>query len=305
MRKKFLTMVIATVMTAGMFVGCSGSSSTSADTSSNVEAVETSTETSESGDVSETLSKLREKGKIVFGGTGSAPFGFIDEESGKYKGINWEISTAVANKLGIENVEFQIISFDSLIQSLNTGKVDMVSAAMYITDERKETVDFSNAYYKESEGILFDASKDYESLEDMKGSVCAVQSGSSLASVAEQYLEDGIFSRLDTYQSLDEMILAVNTGKADCCLGDNVALAYAMETAADTGAELVFLENYEPIKEGIIGDVFVKGDDAFVAEWNAALDEMKEDGSLLSILEKYGLNESFMLTGDDAKVENV
>ncbi len=304
MRKKFLTMAMAVIMTAGIFTGCAGSASTSEETSSK-EAVESSVETSDSDDVSETLSKLRKNGKIVFGGTGSAPFGFVDEESGEYKGINWEISTAVANKLGIEDVEFQIISFDSLIQSLNTGKVDMVSAAMYITDERKEAVDFSNAYYKESEGILFDASKDYKSLEDMKGSVCAVQSGSSLASVAEQYLEEGIFSRLDTYQSLDEMILAVNTGKADVCLGDNVALAYAMETAADTGAELVFLDNYEPIKEGIIGDVFAKGDDAFVAEWNAALDEMKEDGSLLAILEKYGLDESFMLTGDDAKVENI
>lgn len=298
MRKRMIAAVVTITMMFGLLVGCGNSAE------KNGENDESASVEKNAGE-SETLTRLKKAGKIVIGGTGSAPFGFIDESSGEYKGINWEISMAVAKKLGIDDVEFSIISFDSLIESLKTGKVDMVSAAMYINDDRKEIVDFSNAYYKEGEGILFDESKNYKSLEDLKGTVCAVQSGSSLVEVAEKYCEDGIFERLDTYQSLDEMVLAVSTGKADCCMGDNVALAYAMSSGESTGANLKLLENYEPLKAGIIGDVFAKGDEDFVIEWNKALDELKEDGTILSILEKYGLDESFMLTGDDAIVENV
>lgn len=291
--KKNLFLVAILALVIGCFSGCGGNADKSNEETNEV-AVETGNETSIQ-EVSETLQRLREKGSIIIAGSGTAPFGFKDSETDELKGIDLEISMAVAKKLGIENVEYVITSFDNLISELQVGKCDVISSAMYITEERQKIIDFSNIYYKEGEGILFLAEKGYKSLEDMKGTVCAIQQGSGYAKVAEQYVEEGIFERLDIYSSIDEVVLAVKSGKADAAMADNVALAYMTSQEANQDMQLTLLEPYDMQYAGNIGAGFNKEDPLFVEEWNTALEELKSDGTVMEIMKKYGLTEAFFV----------
>lgn len=285
------------------FAGCGGNTEKTSksepisETTTEDATVDTDTE------VSETLQKLRKKGYITIAGSGTAPFGFIDAETNELKGIDLEISMAVAKKLGIKDVKYVTASFDSLIPELQGGKCDVISSAMYITEERQEIINFSNVYYTEGEGILCYEDDGYESLEDMKGAVCAIQQGSGYIKVAEQYVEEGIFSRIDTYPSIDETVLALRSKKADVAMADNVALAYMNSHEENQKLGTVLFSPYEMQYAGKIGAGFLKDDPAFVAEWNTALTELKEDGTVLEIMKKYGLDESFYVeVGEDVIV---
>lgn len=302
MKKRMLAMIMLVVMSIVCLAGCGSSnegesgSGTSGDVSSG---------TTDTGDVSPTLAKLRKSGTIRIAGSGTAPFGYKDSDTDEIKGIDMEISIAVAKKLGIDHVEYIVTTFDNLIAALQAGKCDAISSAMYITDERKKVINFSNVYYKEGEGILFAQEKGYKSLEDMKGAVCAIEQGSGYADVAKKYKKQGIFKRIDTYPSIDETVLALKSDKADVAMADNVALAYIGSQDANKSANLTLLDPYEMLYAGDIGAGFTKEDPAFVEEWNEALKELKEDGTVLSIMKKYGLDETFYVEPGEDVTENI
>lgn len=298
MKKRILALTMVMAVGFVCLTGCQKNQGESADNEK-----ETAASDNKSGE-SDTLKALKEKGTITIAGSGTAPFGFIDSDTNEVKGIDMEISTAVANKLGIDNVDYVVSTFDNLITELQSGKCDVISSAMYITEERQKVISFSNIYYKEGEGILFAEDKGYKSLDDMKGAVCAIEQGSGYSKVAEQYLADGIFSSINTCSSIDETVLALKTGKADVAMADNVALAYINSQEANKDAGLELLEPYEMQYAGDIGAGFKKDDPAFIKEWNEALDELKDDGTVLEIMEKYGLDESFYAKPGDDEVVN-
>lgn len=300
--KKFLVLILSVSLMVVCMSGCNSSSKTEDTTETTDTSGTAETETAPAEDkVSETLQKLREKGTIVIAGSGTAPFGFIDTETNEMKGIDLEISIAIANKLGISNVEYKQATFDNLISELESGKCDVVSSAMYIKEERQKKVDFSNIYYKEGEGLLYKESSGYTCLEDMKGAVCAIEQGSGYSNVAEQYKTDGIFKDIAVCPSIDETVLSLKSNKADVAMADNVALAYINSKEKNSG--MVLLENYEMQYAGNIGAAFPKGERDFIEEWNKALTELKEDGTVMKIMEEYGLDENFFVkAGEDVTV---
>lgn len=287
MKKRMLALGMSIVLMLGCFTGCGNSSGGSSENSGSLE-----TSNTENG-VSSTLKKLQEKGTITIAGSGTAPFGFEDTNTGELRGVDLEISIAVAKKLGIKKVKYVVTTFDNLIAALQAGKCDVISSAMYITEERKKVISFSDIYYREGEGILFPEEEGYKSLEDLKGTVCAIEQGSGYADVAQQYVEDGIFKRIDTYPSIDETVLALKSSKANVAMADNVALAYISSQPGNKDANLTLLEPYEMKYAGDIGAGFMKNDPAFVEEWNGALKELKEDGTVMEIMKSYGLDETF------------
>lgn len=300
MKKKLFALGMVVSLIFGCFSGCGKEEKAT----SVKEEISVNTENENNEEVSETLQNLREKGTITIAGSGTAPFGFRDTETDEIKGIDLEISMAIAKKLGIENVNYVITSFDNLISELQAGNCDVISSAMYITEERQKVISFSNVYYQEGEGILYPEENGYKSLEDMKGAICAIEQGSGYINVAEKYVEDGIFERIDMYSSIDEVVLAVNSGKADVAMADNVALAYIGSQEANKDAKLVLLDPYEMQYAGNIGAGFSKNDSVFIEEWNTALDELKEDGTVMEIMKKYGLTDAFYVDQGEDKTIN-
>lgn len=140
--KKLLVVTMVIMSCIGFMTGCgSGSSST--------------TSTSAGNDKSkDTLAAAKEKGVLTVASSNDAPFAFMDAKTNEFTGIDAEIITEVAKRLGINKVEMKQIPFENLLVELNNNTVDMVTDGMYVKDERKKLALFTNIWYKEGEAIV-------------------------------------------------------------------------------------------------------------------------------------------------------
>ncbi|MCH3963970.1 MAG: ABC transporter substrate-binding protein [Clostridium sp.] len=286
--KKITVLMLAFVLSMTILGGCSTAGN---DSKSNTNSGE-----------SETLKKIKERGYIVVAGTGTAPFGFIDVDTKQYKGVDAEITTAIAKKLGINKVQFVQATFNSLLLELKNGNCDVVSSAMYITKERQKAALFSNVYYKEGEAILFSQDAGFKSLKDFKNATIAVQQGSGFVKVAEEYVKEGYMKNIQTYPSINDALLALSSKKVDAVMVDNVAIAYKL--SQDKSIKAKMLSPYEMKYSGMIGAALPLDDKKFASEWNKALDELKEDGTVMKILKKYGLTEEYFVGVKEGQTVN-
>ena len=104
----------------------------------------------------DSLAKVQQKGTLVMGTSPDyAPYEFLVNKNGKNQvvGMDVEVARKIAKDLGVKLVIKQM-NFNSLLVALQTGKVDMVLAAMSPTNARRKSVDFSNTYYKSGQDIL-------------------------------------------------------------------------------------------------------------------------------------------------------
>ena len=138
--------ILAAAMLAGIPVYAEGTTEAAEETEITTEAAEAAEETEAEGTgEGGLLESIKEKGKLVVGtASGYPPYEFIDITSANQDivGIDMELAQAIADKLGVE-LEIQDMNFTSLISSIPTHKVDMAIAGISITEERKETMDFS------------------------------------------------------------------------------------------------------------------------------------------------------------------
>ena len=136
------------------------------------------------------------------------------EEFGKtkteFKGFDVELVEAIGKKIG-RTPEFQDTSFDTIFTDLAQGKFEMVASATTITDEREETVDFTNPYYLPSAQsiVVTTGTKGIESEKDLEGKIVGVQQGTT----GEEYVEEEIKTKeLRTYPQGPDTFPALEAG---------------------------------------------------------------------------------------------
>src|SRR5699024_5948885 len=115
------------------------------------------------------------------------PFESRDPE-GNFEGFDIELAEMIAEELGYE-LDIEDMSFDGLIGSLQSNRVDMVMAGMSATEERKENVDFSDEYHRSGEMFITKSSEELEDLDDLTGKVVGVQLGTIQEEGAEKLAE--------------------------------------------------------------------------------------------------------------------
>ncbi|WP_206746992.1 transporter substrate-binding domain-containing protein [Brevibacterium epidermidis] len=154
---------------------------------------------------------------------------FEFKEDGKYVGFDIDLITAVADEAGFE-LKQEVTNFDGIIPGLQTGSFDLAVAGISITDERKQTIDFSDPYCKS--GLILGVptdNEDIKSIDDLDGKTVATRLGSTSAA----YIEDNIEgAEAKTYEQLDQAYLAVESGSAD-------AVLYTSRTSPTTSAPKV------------------------------------------------------------------
>ena len=129
MRKK-LSMLLMTVLTAVTVAGCGAQAGGS----------------TESAGGSDHLARIKAAGKITIATEGVwAPFTYHDETTDELVGFDVEIAAAIAKKLGVEP-DFQEVAFDGGLTGVTTGTFDMMANGVDVTDDRKETYDFTHPY---------------------------------------------------------------------------------------------------------------------------------------------------------------
>lgn len=213
------------------------------------------------------------------------PFTFLDVKSNSIQGMMVDTAEAVAKEAGFEaNIEQTV--FSALIPSLNSQKIDIISAAMLKTPAREEVVDFSDPVYSYGEGLVVQSSddKDYVTLEDLKGEVIGAQVGTVFVDMLQ---EKGYFKEVRSYDSLVDLTRDLSLGRIKAGIGDQPILAYQIQQGTLKGVKLA--PNYKPENVGDVCLVVRKGDTELLARLNQAIAAIKANGTLEQIVTKWGI----------------
>lgn len=313
MKKKLLSMVLAVTLTAAMLMGCTseGAGETTAPKEETESPVEEETEDGEGkteapkadGEESALLKEIKEKGYITIATSNDAPFCYYDVDTGELEGLDVEILQEICNRLGIPEIRAQVTDFSNMLIELNNKNVDMVADAMYIKDERLEVALFTDVWYTEGEAITIRTDSEFTTKESLKDAVVGAQPGTAFYETGEQWVKEGKIKELVGYENQATLMTAVNAGKVDAVITDGIVSGYTI--SQDSSLDLKLMSPYEAEAVGRIGAAVRFEDADFLAEVNGALNEMKEDGTLMKILESYGLTEDYFISVEEGKTENV
>ena len=199
-------------------------------------------------------------------------------------GIDAEIAAAIAEKLGL-TLEIEDMEFDSIITAVNGGKADIGMAGMTVTPERQEEVNFTTSYATGVQVIIVPEDSDITSVDDLMAEGASHIIGVQRNTTGDLYttwdLEDAGLATIDRYSKGTEAVMALVTGKVDCVVIDNEpAKAFVAE---NPGLKILDTEYIEEQYAGAIA----KDNTALLDAINKALQELIDDGTVKSIVDKY------------------
>ncbi len=227
---------------------------------------------------------IEQNGKMVIGYTVYAPMNY--EENGELVGFDTEFAEAVCKKLGVEP-EFVVIDWDNKFLELESKSIDCIWNGMTITDEAKLNASVSKAYVKNAQVVVMNSDKaaSYKTAEDMKELKFVAEAGSA----GEAAIKDnGLDKNYTEVAAQSDALLEVMSGSADACVID-ITMANAMTGEGTSYASLTSVCELTTEEYGI---AFRKTSD-LTEKVNAIMDELKADGTLDAIAEKYSLTLAF------------
>ncbi|NHM32061.1 amino acid ABC transporter substrate-binding protein [Bacillus sp. C11] len=273
-------MFILTVLSLVLLAGCSSGKTTNG----NAENSKGNGKSSVSA-----LEKIKDKGVLVVASSNDVPFAYIDKDTKKFAGIDAEIITEIAKRLGISKVEMKEVKFENLLLELNNNRVDMVTDGMYIKPERQKIANFTNIWYTEGEALVVLKASTIKGLDDLKDKIVGGQKGTAFLEFAQKLQKEGKIKDVKVFNSQSELLLAVNTKKVDACITDSAVAGYSITN--DKSLNLKLVSPYKAEAAGNIGAAVRKSDNDLLEAVNRELDKLKEEGFVLEVLKKYGLNE--------------
>src|SRR5699024_8896058 len=209
---------------------------------------------------------------------GYVPFEYIDEETGDLIGFDIDLITALAEEAGIE-IEFETLEFDGIVAGISSGRFDIAIAGMTITEERQESIDFTQPYYEA--GLILavlDDNEEIQSIDDVDGKVVATRTGST----SETYLNEETDADIEAFPQIIEGYQNVLSGRADAVLYDLPNVLFYSEQEADgrlkTVGEKLTGEDY--------GIAFPEGSELRDVI-DDALTNLKENGTYDDIYEEW------------------
>ena len=213
------------------------------------------------------------------------PFTFLDTKTNTITGALVDLVNEVGKEIGYK-VEIETMQFSALIAALTANKVDLISAAMYITPARSEVVTFSTPIYSYGEALLVPTSdtREHVTWDAFKGEAIGAQVGTVYV---EPLQKTGLFAEVKVYRTIQDILADINNGRLKAGIADYPIAAYNLTQGLFPNVRLV--KSYKTTIPGSIGMSVRKGDDALLAKINAALDKLSKDGTTKKILVKWGL----------------
>lgn len=219
-------------------------------------------------------------GEVLTVGTNAEfpPFEYIGDD-GTPDGFDIALVRAIGEKLGRE-VVIENLEFDSLVAAIGT-KIDIAAAAMTITEERLESVDFSDSYYEAVQYVMVPAGSTIATAADLEGKTIGVQLGTT----GDFIVEEIPGATASAYKKAVDAVNDLVSGRVDCVIVDkNPALVfadiYADEVTVLDGAQFDFAPEYYAI-------ALPKGDTELAGQINKALQEIIDDGTFDELVTAY------------------
>lgn len=259
MRKK-LSMALALLLTTAAVAGCGAQGGSGSD---------------------DHLARIKKAGKITVATEGVwAPFTYHDENTDELVGFDVEVAAAIAQKLGVE-ADFKEVAFDGGLTGVTTGTFDMMANGVDVTDDRKETYDFTDAYaYDHAVVVTLASNNDIASFEDLAGHTTANSAGSTYEAMGKQY--GATVSNVDT---LGETMTLVLNGTVDATINANTSAQDYFNTTGTTDLKVAAVDPEVtmyaiPLQKGT-------DNDSLREAINKAIAELRAEGKLAEISKKY------------------
>lgn len=265
--KKLLSVLLA--MSLGFaVVGCGSTASNN--NSSSEATTETGANNTTSGE------------KIIIGLDDQfPPMGFRDENN-EIVGFDIDLAKVAGEKMGVD-VEFQPIDWDSKELELNSGKIDLIWNGFSITDERKETMDFTEPYLDNKMIIIVNEGSDIKTKADLAGKNVGIQDGSSAVDAVEKDDIHNDFSSMPTYDTNILALSDLEVGRIDAVVADQVVVKYYLSQNPDK--KFVILD--DDFGSEVYGVAAKKGNTELINKLQTAFDELSEDGTSAEISKKW------------------
>ncbi len=283
--KSKLSMILTTVLVGTSLVACGTTNEaegeTVAETTAEASVTESSEATAESAPSEDHLARIQAAGKITIATEGVwAPFTYHDETTDELVGFDVEVATAIAEKLGVEP-EFKEVAFDGGLTGVTTGTFDMMANGVDVTPDRSETFDFTDPYaYDHAVVVTLATNEDITSFEDLSGKTTANSAGSTYEAMGVEY--GATVSNVDT---LGETMTLVLNGTVDATINANTSAQDYFNTTGTTQLKVAAVDDdvtmyAVPLAKGSDNDTLREA-------INQAIAELREDGTLAEISNKY------------------
>lgn len=270
-RRSFLAAAGLSVAALAL-TACGGSSaSTASSVASSAAASEAASTSAAAGELTTV-----EAGKLTMATNAAFPPYEMTTDAGEFEGIDIETAQAIADKLGLE-LQIDDMDFDAALLSVQQGKADIVMAGVTVTDERKAVMDFSDSYATGIQSIIVPEGSDIASPDDLAGKKIGTQRGTTgYIYCSDDFGDENVVAYDDGLTAVQ----ALNNGQVDAVVIDN---APAQEfIAANPGLKILDTSYAE--EDYAIG---MAKNSPLEDAVNSVLEELKADGTLQAIVDKY------------------
>lgn len=272
--KKMIALILALVMALSL-VACGGNNNTEDDTK---DYASMSLE-----ELKAELTTVTE-GKLTMSTNATFPPYEMLADDGSFEGIDVEVAGAIAEKLGLE-LQIDDMSFDAALLAVqgDSPKADIVMAGVTVTEDRQLVMNFSDSYATGIQVVIVKEGSDIKSIDDLEGKKIGTQMGTTGYIYCSDTPENGGYGEENViaYDSGITAVQALVNGQVDCVVIDNEpAQAYVKANAG-----LSILDTEFSNEDYAIG--INKGNACLLAAVNAAMAELKADGTFQNIVDKY------------------
>ena len=275
--KRLVSAFLAGAMALSL-AACGGAASTSTAASASASASGSAAASQAAGS---DLDYIKGKGKLVIGYTVYEPMNYTDAD-GNFTGFDTELATAVCEKLGVEP-EFVEINWDTKVVELDAKSIDCIWNGMTLTDDIMANTATTKAYAKNAQVVVVKDDTDYSSTADLVGKTVVAEAGSAGEAAIEG--DENLAQADYVSKSVQtDCLMEVAAGTADAAVLD-LTLANAM---IGEGTDYASLKIVDELNAEEYGVAFRKGSDTAAAV-DAAFDELKADGTMQALADKYDL----------------
>ena len=285
--KKLTALLLAGFMALSL-AACSGSSSES---SSESTASDSSSESSSSSEATEDVASAEtasydvttvEPGKLIMSTNAAFPPYEMTTDDGGFEGIDVEMATEIANRLGLE-LQIDDMDFDYALQAVQQGKSDIAMAGITVNKDRLVNMDFSNTYANGVQVVIVPEDSDIATVDDLQGKMIGVQRGTTGDSYCSADPEDGGFGEdhVTQYDNGMTAVQALINGQVDAVVIDNAPA----EELVKANQGLKILDTAYTDEDYAIA--VAKGNTQLLDAINSILAEMEADGTTQAIIDKY------------------
>ncbi len=279
--RKLLSLTVGVTMFLSLgLTGCGSSTKQSATPSPSTAPAATSAALqSDSPDIKE----IQKKGVLKVGCKVDVPkFGYKDPASNKIDGFEIDIARAIAKKIlgSPDKVDLQAVTAKTRGPLLDNGEIDIVAATFTITEERKQSYNFSDPYFTDGVGLMVKKASGAKSLKDLDGKKIGVaQSATSKQAIQAEADKLGIKISFLEYGTYPEIKSALDSGRVDCFSVDGSILFGYLDNSTT-----ILPDKFSPQNYGIASK---KGSDGLAKAINETIGELKKSGELDKLIAKW------------------